>query len=104
MSVHQAPPTWSIPCRPDLASRLTPVVHQCIAVCDAVNDDGVDFLAQVRERWGELCWTPERALKVQRLALETAAAVGTLDATRDYIAELAQNASTDAFVRQYLNT
>jgi len=27
----------------------------------AIEEDGVDFLSQVRDRWGELCRTPERA-------------------------------------------
>jgi len=27
----------------------------------AIEEDGVDFLSEVRDRWGELCRTPERA-------------------------------------------
>ncbi len=37
----------------------------------AVEDDGVDYLVEVRERWGELCGSPERASRAADELLPT---------------------------------
>jgi hypothetical protein len=56
---HRVPPTMKTPSDP---WSFRPTWERWLArLWTAVEEDGVDYLSEVVERWGELCRTPERA-------------------------------------------
>jgi hypothetical protein len=46
---------------PETAAEGAHLERQLDRLWTAIEEDGVDFLSEARDRWGELCRTPERA-------------------------------------------